>query len=115
MNIEQPEKRRGQRIHIALPVFLKNAQGITRDVSATGVYFWISEFFCAPGDLIDFVVELRRPAGSLMLKCRGDVVRTEARTNEIGVAVRIVESAMELAAMSAPIGPRNNTLETYCG
>lgn len=99
MNKEHRERRRGQRIHIALPVFLKNAQGITRDVSAAGVYFWISEFICAPGDLIDFAVELRRPGGRLVLKCRGDVVRTEARNNEIGVAVRIVESAMELATM----------------
>lgn len=97
MNKEQPEKRKDQRIHIALPVFLKNAQGVTRDVSAAGVYFWISEFICAPGDLIDFAVELRRPGGRLMLKCRGDVVRTEARTNEIGVAVKILESVMELA------------------
>ena len=93
---EQPEKRRGQRIHTALPVILKNAQGVTRDVSASGVYFWTSEINCTPGDLISFSVELMRPKGRMMLKCQGDVVRTEPRATEIGVAVNIVESAMEL-------------------
>jgi hypothetical protein len=97
MTEEQPEKRREQRIKTVLPVFLKNAQGITRDVSASGVYFWISEFCCAPGEQIDFEVELRRPAGTLRLKCQGDVIRTEVRSKGTGVAVRIVESAMELA------------------
>jgi hypothetical protein len=94
---EQSEKRRGLRIHTTLPVILKNAQGITRDVSASGVYFWISEFICAPGELIDFVVELKQPKRRMVLKCLGDVVRTEPHANEIGVAVKIVESAMELA------------------
>ena len=94
MNKEQPEKRRGQRIQTSLAVFLKNAQGITRDVSATGVYFWIPNFRYAPGELIDFAVELKRPKGRMMLKCQGDVVRTEARATEVGVAVKIVDSAM---------------------
>ena len=96
MITEQLERRRGQRIHTALPVFLKNARGTTRDVSASGVYFWTTETNCAPGDLISFSVELTRPKGRMMLKCQGDVVRTEPRATEIGVAVNIVESAMEL-------------------
>ena len=94
MNKERREKRRGLRIHTALPVILKNAQGVTRDVSASGVYFWTSESICVPGDLIDFSVELKRPAGTMMLRCQGDVVRTESRATDMGVAVRIVDSAM---------------------
>ena len=97
MTREQPEKRRGQRIRTALPVFLKNAQGITRDVSASGVFFWTSESIFALGELINFSVELKRPEGRMMLKCQGDVVRTEPRAAELGVAVKIIESAMELA------------------
>ena len=94
---EQPERRRGQRIHTALPVFLKNAEGITRDVSASGMFFWTSETVCALGDLISFSVELKRPEGRVKLKCQGDVVRTEPRNGMMGVAVNIAESAMELA------------------
>lgn len=97
MNKEQPEKRRGQRIHTALPVVLKNAKGITRDVSASGVFFWTSESTCAPGELISFSVELKRPEGRMRLKCQGDVVRTEPRNGEMGVAVNVTESAMEFA------------------
>ena len=97
MTKEQPEKRRGQRIHTALPVFLKNVQGVTRDVSASGVFFWTSESTCALGELISFSVELKRPEGRMMLKCHGDVVRTEPGIEKLGVAVRITDSAMKLA------------------
>ena len=45
----------------------------------------------------DMVVELKRPEGRMVLKCQGDVVRTEPRAAELGVAVKIIESAMELA------------------
>jgi hypothetical protein len=47
--------------------------------------------------LISFTVELKRPGGRMMLKCQGDVVRTEPRATEIGVAVKLIESAMEFA------------------
>ena len=97
MIVERPEKRRGPRIQTALPVFLKNTQGITRDVSATGVYFWTSESVCALGELISLAVKLERPAGTMLLKCRGDVVRTESSGGTFGVAVKIAESVMELA------------------
>ena len=88
------EKRRHQRIHVALPVFLKNATGITRDVSASGMFFWTA-VLCAAGDLIGFEVELRRPVGKMRLKCHGSVIRTESRNADIGVAVRITNSSME--------------------
>ena len=94
---EQPEKRGKQRIRTKLPVFLKNTEGVTRDVSASGIYFWTSESACVFGELISFSVEVKRPEGRMMLKCQGDVVRTEPRTAEIGVAVKIIESAMEFA------------------
>ena len=98
MNKEQPEKRRGPRIHAALPVLLKNVQGVTRDVSASGLFFWISKSTCVLGELISFSVEFSRRESNMVLRCRGDVVRTEPRANDIGVAVRIIDSAMELAA-----------------
>jgi len=96
MIAEHSDKRRGQRIHTALPVILKNAEGITRDVSASGVFFWTSECSCAPGELISFSVELKRPEGRMMLKCQGDVVRTELCNGMMGVAVKITDSAMKI-------------------
>ena len=94
MNQQQTEKRRGPRILTALPVILKNVRGITRDISASGVYFWISEAFCAPGEFVSFSVELKRPVGRMLLKCQGDVLRTEPCPAGIGVAVQITDSAM---------------------
>jgi PilZ domain-containing protein len=97
MITEQPEKRSGQRIFTALPVHMKSAEGITRDVSASGMFFWTSESVCAPGELISFSVELKRREGKIRLRCRGDVVRTEPQDSTVGVAVKITESAMEFA------------------
>jgi hypothetical protein len=94
---KQTEKRKGPRIHTALPVVLKDAHGITRDISASGLFFWTSEVACELGQLINFSVEIKRPKGRMRLKCQGDVVRTEPRPCRIGIAVKIVESAMELA------------------
>jgi len=42
-------------------------------------------------------VELKRPEGRMMLKCQGDVVRTEPSNGMMGVAVKISDSAMKLA------------------
>ena len=92
----QPEKRKHQRIHIALPVFLKNGTGTTRDVSASGMFFWTAGL-CTAGDFIGFEVELRRPVGKMRLKCNGSVIRTESRNSDIGVAVKITDSSMEQA------------------
>jgi len=48
-----------------------------------------------PGELISFSIELFTPEGRMMWKCKGDVVRTEPRGNDVGVAVRITKTAME--------------------
>ena len=96
MSTSQEEKRQGRRIHAALPVYLKSATGVTRDVSTSGVYFLTEGAWFSPGESIYFSVELSRPGGKTMLKCRGDVVRTEEREPSLGVAVRIVESSFQL-------------------
>lgn len=95
MSKEQLEKRRGPRIHTALPVLLENAQGVTRDVSATGVYFWMPRVDCLPGEPINFSVEVKRQEARVVLKCQGDVLRKETGAAEIGIAVQITDSAME--------------------
>lgn len=96
MTAVSQEKRGGQRIQTALPVHLTSAAGITRDVSASGVFFW-TDAICARGEPISFAVEFNRPGGRMVFKCRGDVVRTEPRAARIGVAVKITELAMETA------------------
>ena len=91
---EPQEKRRHKRIAIALPVILENATGVTRDVSASGAFFWVSGAY-AIGEPIRFGMGRRTEAGKSMLKCRGVVVRTEPRGDDVGVAVKVTGSATE--------------------
>lgn len=85
-----PERRRNKRINVALPVFLDNAKGITRDVSVSGVFFWINGMYPV-GDSISFSMGRTTDSRKLMLKCRGVVWRTVWRGKDMGVAVRITK------------------------
>jgi len=89
------ERRRDKRIDIALPVILENTIGVTRDVSTSGVFFWESGMFLIDGESIRFALERKIATGKLMRICRGIVVRTEPGDNDVGVAVRIIESKTE--------------------
>lgn len=96
MTAKLPELRRDQRYHAALPVFLGNAMGATRDMSTSGVYFWKDGMFlCMPGDSISFEIELQTANGRMMWKCQGAVVRVEPLGDMVGVAAKITESTME--------------------
>jgi hypothetical protein len=99
MTAGHPEKRRDQRTDAAMPVLLENATGVTRDMSVSGVFFWtdMPNFTPALGKSISFAVAISRPGGKMTIKCRGVVVRTEPRGNDLGVAVRITETAEVLA------------------
>ena len=90
------DKRREERVTATLPVFLDEIVGTTCDVSASGMFFETSTSF-AVGEPIDFSVEFDAPGGKRMLKCRGLIIRTEQRAEDrIGVAIKIVESAMAM-------------------
>jgi len=86
------ERRAHARIPMAQPVFLENATGFTHDVSASGVFFWISGGSYTVGDKISFSLEMSRPEGKVMIKCRGVVVRTEQQAARLGVAVKFTET-----------------------
>ena len=89
-----PERRRDKRINVALPVLLDKAMGVTRDVSASGVFFWVKGVY-AIGDVISFSIGRKTACGNFKLKCRGDVIRTIPRGSEVGLAVRIAQPMVE--------------------
>jgi hypothetical protein len=93
----ESNKRREERVNTALTVDLGTTKAITRDVSASGVYFEADATYALESE-ITFAVELDTPGGRMMLKCEGEIVRIEPREARIGVAVRIVESTLEPAA-----------------
>ena len=89
-----PERRKNKRINVALPVLLDKAMGVTRDVSASGVFFWIKGVY-AIGDVLSFSIGRKTACGNFILKCRGDVIRAIPRGSEVGVAVRIAQPMVE--------------------
>ena len=89
-------RRKEERVAAALPVRVGGFEGITRDVSASGVFFEASIPF-EPNSEVEFQIELDSSAGKLRLLCRGTVVRVESRAGKTGVAVSIAESRLEEA------------------
>ena len=65
--------------------------GLTRNVSATGVYFetMVDQ---APGSRVRFVVEVLVKGERLKMVCAGEVVRVERKLGTVGVAVKLSSS-----------------------
>ena len=77
------------------PVRLDRGTGVTRNVSASGVFFETNVDYAA-GSEISFAIELDGLRGEkLLLRCRGEIVRVESRDGKVGVAARIVASNLE--------------------
>ena len=91
------EKRKGERIAAALSVNVGGAKGVTRDVSASGIFFE-TEASYALGNLVNFTVDFNASGDKMLLKGRGAIVRLEQKGARVGVAVKIMESTMEMAS-----------------
>ena len=105
MQTERSERRASPRHRIALPVTLDDAQGSTRDVSASGVFFTLHDRSTRSLELhepIRFRLTLEHvdPQGPLHIGCVGHVVRVEVGLEVIGVAVSI--SAYDFGANEVP-------------
>jgi hypothetical protein len=106
-----PDRRKAPRFRVALPVELLEGTGITRDLSACGVFFETDRVF-ALGEVIQFalVMEYIKPGLPVRLQCRGQVVRLERQGNAMGVAVAI--TAYRLDAQSrGGMGARSPTAQ----
>lgn len=79
-----------------MPVRLAGSLGITRDVSASSVYFEMDNGL-AVGSEITFEIEMATPLGPMMMKCSGTVVRTEQKADRMGLAVKMTDSRLEVA------------------
>jgi len=89
-------KRSEERVSATRPVRLERGTGITRNVSASGVFFETNVDY-APGSEISFAIELDGPQGKMMFRCKGQIVRVEHRDGKVGVAAKIVDSTLESA------------------
>ena len=87
--------RREERVQSALNVNLEHGIGVTRDVSASGVYFETDLPF-APGAPISFSFNFEdAPGGPLVLKCEALIVRVENRGGKTGVGATITSYQFE--------------------
>lgn len=91
------ENRRKERVAASLPVYQTKGNGISRDISATGIFFETEAHF-EQGSTLDFIVELDAPAGRhqrrRLLKYQGEIIRVEQHGTRVGVAVKITDSKL---------------------
>jgi hypothetical protein len=97
------DRRQTHRIAVQLPLELENGKGVTRDVSASGVFF-LTDVSFSIGTPITFCLLLEQvdPLGPLRVRCQGQVVRLECCKGKAGVAVAISEHYFDPAELSGP-------------
>lgn len=89
------EHRIEPRERIALPLNLGNgAQGMTRDISASGLFFE-TDREQRVGSLIDFEIEFDRLGGLMKFKAQGEIVRIEPRGDKAGAALKFLITRLE--------------------
>lgn len=87
------EQRDTPRERLALPLKLVDgARAITRDISATGLYFEMQGAHVLSGP-VDF--ELQLPEVSMKFTASGEIVRVELKDGRTGVAVRLVNPRLD--------------------
>jgi hypothetical protein len=96
MPVSDQDRRRAWRYPANLGVNLDAGKGISRDVSASGIYFETETPF-APGQTIAFSFNLEQlyPDVRLELHCKGKIVRVEQRGEQLGVAATIDAWSLE--------------------
>lgn len=87
-------KRAHERVRVAWPVRMAGLRGWTHDISDEGVFFALEEDVGADTD-IRFEIDFLTPLGPMHMRCRGFVVRREAKQGMSGIAVRLTDSALE--------------------
>ena len=87
-------ERTEERISCGFAVDLGTATGITRDISASGIFFETDATYPFSSS-VHFRVELDTPTCNRLVTCHGEIVRIEPRNKKVGVAVKITEALIE--------------------
>ena len=99
---DNPKKHqaREERVSAALPVLINGKTGVTRDISASGIYFHMDDD-AKPGSVIDFHIDLDTPGGKLSMICKAQVVRVDKGDGRSGVAAKIISQTLQSAPPAA--------------
>jgi len=111
MSEKPAERRQAWRYPVNLDVAVEKKKAVSRDVSASGIYFE-TDASLAPGQSISFAFTLEQvyPDVRLELQCMGRIVRVERRAGRLGVAATIdswsFKPSETLGPESGSEGPR---------
>lgn len=86
--------RRRTRVSSELPTCVNGVQGVTRDISANGLFI-VQNDQQEMGSRIEFWVDLDTPGGKLKLYCEGEVVRVEKMEGRFGIGVKILSQVIK--------------------
>src|SRR5659263_164289 len=84
-------ERCADRFGAKLPVEMNGIPGLTRNISATGIYFE-TETDQAPGPRVHFTVEVVVRGEKSKLPCDGEVIRVDQKDGTTGIAVKLESS-----------------------
>ncbi len=88
------KEHRSKRYPTELSTSVNGLTGVTRNVSATGLYL-LQDQPLDTGSRIDFWVDLDTPGGPLKLCCEGEVIRVEKIDERFGIGVKILSQVMK--------------------
>lgn len=89
------ERRTETRETLAVPLALaQGGHGVTRDISASGLYFETDQAQLA-GSLLDLEFTLDGPVDTFRFLAKGRVVRHELIGNKHGVALQLIATQMK--------------------
>ena len=95
------EKRTGERVEAAFAVRLERASGVTRNVSASGLYFE-TQAALSVGGRINFAVDLEIAGAGMVLSCVGEIVRIDQRGDQrVGRGAQLLEPVLARDAGAA--------------
>lgn len=101
-------ERGADRFIAELPVEIGGFHGLTRNISATGIYFE-TEVAQAPGSRVSFTVEVNVRGEKLKLVCEGEVVRVDHHGGVLGIAAKLESPFFSDAAEVINFKPGSRT------
>jgi hypothetical protein len=76
-----------------MPVELAGVRGLTRNISATGVYFEAASIHPELGTPVSLTIEVTMGGEKLQLVCDGEIVRVDPkRDGTVGIAAKLRNS-----------------------
>ena len=84
------QQRRRTRVKAQLPVSIDEEHGLTRDISASGMFI-VQGRQQEIGARVEFLVDLKTRRGTMKLCCEGEVVRVQEVDGRVGIGIKILK------------------------